>query len=304
MDAMVSSEAAVRREHALSPAERQSFFENGFAGPFTLYEPQEIEEAWHKVRFGLLDKSRAPFPNSGLNYDRHLDVAFLANHVAHPKIVDRLQSILGDDILCWRSEMFTKNPGQAGTGWHQVETFVVGGTGKGQQQQQLQPTVRLDDVPVELTVWTAITPAIRDNGCMRFLPGSHRQWYYDEHRDMEYLPDSGENGDFFGYDYDDLKLDPNWTPDESKVATVECKAGQFIIFTAKCVHGSLGNTTRDRRLAYVSRYVPTSVRVYPGMQSFSEFGNSFELGRHTTVLVGGRDRYKHNRVVPARTLLK
>jgi non-haem Fe2+, alpha-ketoglutarate-dependent halogenase len=283
----------------LSLEQRAQFMARGVLGPFSAYAPGEWEELWAKIRFGLLKKERAAFPSSKLNYDRHLDVALLRAHVCREQIVAKVCSILGEDVLCWRSEMFSKTPGQAGTGWHQVETFVVGGAEAGRQQRQLVPTVRLGSAPIELTVWTAVTDATVENGCLKFMPGSNHQWFFNENGTMKYRPEEGGNGSFFGYDYDDLKIDPNWTPDETKAETIECKAGEFLIFTAKCMHGSHPNRTNETRLAYVSRYVPTSVKVYDGMSEFTEFGETFRLDRHRSVLVSGKDTYGHNRIIPA-----
>ena len=39
------------------------------------------------------------------------------------EIVHRLASLLGDDLICWRSQFFEKAPGADGTYWHQAGTF-------------------------------------------------------------------------------------------------------------------------------------------------------------------------------------
>jgi len=61
-----------------------------------------------------------------------------------------------------------------------------------------------------MTVWTALTEAPKEMSCLKFLPGSHKRWYYDERRKMTYHPEQvgSEKGSFFGYDYEELKLDP------------------------------------------------------------------------------------------------
>jgi non-heme Fe2+,alpha-ketoglutarate-dependent halogenase len=55
--------------------------------------------------------------------------------------------------------------------------------------------------------------------------------------------------------------------------------------------------TNEMRLGFVSRYVPTSVLVYPDTQAIEEYGDSVSLARYGTVLVAGRDDYGHNRQV-------
>ncbi|HYS40639.1 MAG TPA: chlorinating enzyme, partial [Pseudonocardiaceae bacterium] len=117
---------------ALSSEELTAFHRRGYAGPFTLYQPDEIKEVWGRERLRLLDRSAAVYSDdaakSGMtniaNYDRHLDSTFLAEHVCRPEIVDRVAGILGPDMLCWRSEFFPKYPGDEGTDWHQADTFA------------------------------------------------------------------------------------------------------------------------------------------------------------------------------------
>lgn len=85
----------MQKRFHLSEAEKKFFYENGYAGPFTLYEPEEMTRVWEEVRMDLLDTAKAAFPNSKLNYDRHLDMLSLNQIISHPKIVDRISSILG-----------------------------------------------------------------------------------------------------------------------------------------------------------------------------------------------------------------
>jgi len=51
------------------------------------------------------------------------------------------------------------------------------------------------------------------------------------------------------------------------------------------------------RLAYVCRYVPTSVKVYPGMDRIAEFGGEASLENYGAVLVAGTDDFGHNRLI-------
>jgi chlorinating enzyme len=101
---------------------------------------------------------------------------------------------------------------------------------------------------------------------------------------------------FFGYNYDELKLNKQWNPDEEEVAHVEMKPGEFIIFTARCVHGSNPNQSRKQRMGFSIRVVPTHVKVYSGMSEFDEFGHHFDLARHGCVMLAGEDEYGHNRM--------
>jgi non-haem Fe2+, alpha-ketoglutarate-dependent halogenase len=274
-------------------AEKKLFEEQGFIGPFKLWEPEEMTAWWKEQRRALLNPAnseRAPFANP-LNYDRHLDIPGLSKIISEPAIVRRFQALIGANILCWRTEFFPKNPGDSGTGWHQVETYAVGEATKG----MLEPTNRSGEIPMELTAWVAFTEATKENGCMKLLPGSHRTWHYDELGVMNW-DDKRAESTFFGYNYDELKINKEWNPEDEQVAHVEMKPGEFIIFTARCVHGSNPNRSRKQRMGFAIRVVPTHVKVYSGMTEFNEFGHHFDLARHGCVLVAGENEYSHNRV--------
>jgi non-heme Fe2+,alpha-ketoglutarate-dependent halogenase len=284
-----------------------SFNENGFTGPITLYTPDEAAALLREIRIKNQDRSTSVYENNIVNYDRHLDIPELSRHVTHPTIVKYLKAILGPDVLLWRTEFFAKFPGSNGTEWHQVRDYSYASG-----RPQLEPTATDWNAYIDITVWTSFTPATRRNGCMRFLKGSHRKRIFDEHKqpasgresrynkDWEtvYMQDTG----FYGYNFSDFAVDPDWEPDPADVVDMEMAAGQAAIFTASCVHGSLPNSTeRDIRFAITARYVPTHVRVYPDHESFHAHGSEFDLSEYGTVVVAGENRYDHNRIRTANT---
>jgi non-haem Fe2+, alpha-ketoglutarate-dependent halogenase len=299
-------------DFSLSSAELEQFHRDGFIGPFDLYEPEEMERNLRGVRAKLIDsrtsiyakdKDKSLSGSTNLaNYDRHLDVEFLARHITRPEIVDRTASILGPDTLCWRTEFFPKYPGDEGTDWHQADNFSnVAGS---KQPQIIWPHDA--EFGGTITVWTAFTDASVDMGCLQFIPGSHRTMNYDESKTMDYDVDSinkveknGVRRGFFGYDYRQLQKDPNWSPDESKAVSQVMTQGQFIIFWSTLMHAShphSGKTDR-MRLGFAGRYLPTSVRVYPYSTELEEFGGAADLEKFGNVLVSGTDTYHHNRFV-------
>jgi non-heme Fe2+,alpha-ketoglutarate-dependent halogenase len=274
----------------------ESFEKDGFIGPIKLYEPEEAREMLRQIRIDNIDRSHAIFDND-VNYDRHFDIPTLSQHIGNKRVIEIVRRILGPDLLCWRTEFFAKFPGAVGTEWHQVVDYSYA-TGR----PMLQPVLGEKAGHLDVTVWTAFTEATRENGCMKFLPGSHKQRYYDEKRNTskgrsgEYLSREA-NTAFFGYEFQDFKIDPNWFPNESEAVAMEMHAGECVLFTASCVHGSFPNTTqRQTRFAISSRYVPTHVRVYPDWTGFHAHGGAFDLSKYGCVLVSGKDSYGHNRV--------
>ena len=295
---------------SLSQAELEQFHRDGYIGPFDLYEETEMRRNLQALRPKLLNTKKAIYSydravygvTNLANYDRHLDVDFLAEHITRPEIVDRVASIVGPDTLCWRTEFFPKYPGDEGTDWHQADNFSnVAGS---KHPQIVWP----EDAEFggTITVWTAFTPVTEDMGCLEFIPGSHRTMNYDEAKTMVYdadrinkLEKGGVRRGFFGYDYRQLQKDPDWSPDESKAVPQPMRQGQFIIFWSTLMHASYPHSglTDQMRLGFAARYLPTSVRVYPYSDSLEEFGGAASLERFGNVLVSGTDQYAHNRFV-------
>ncbi len=293
----------------LGREELEQFRTRGYLGPFTLFEPAEMNALWKRERLALWDRSKAPYPDTKpgtgvYDYDRHLDNDFLAELVCRPEIVHPVASILGPDVICWRSEFFPKYPGSEGTDWHQADTFG-GGNGI---PHIVWPNG--SDFGGALTMWMAFTEASEETGCLQFIPGTQGVMNFDESRGMHYDPTrvnqkevNGVLRGFFGYDWREIQKDPNWEPDESKAVSVPCKAGQFVIFWSTLMHASLPHLgkTKNMRLGFTARYVPTSVSVYAAMKEtrrVDELGGSFGLDNFGSVLVSGRDEYGLN---PLRT---
>lgn len=290
-------------DFTLSEAEIAKFRAQGFIGPFKLYSPEEARERYKVIRAQLFDRKYAVYdlePTSPIaNYDRHLDIDLLSEHIVRPEIIGRIKPILGPDIVCWRSEMFPKYPGDEGTDWHQADTFAHA---SGEPQIIWPGNTRFGGA---LTVWTALTDATEENGCLRFIPGTHEEMFYDESMGMEFskenvnkLEKDGIKRGFFGYDYRSLQKNPDWKPNESDAVSLVMKAGEFVIFWSTLMHSSLPNVTKDKtRLGFTSRYVPAAVQVYPNTATVNEYGSEISLDRYGVVLVSGEDRYGHNRRV-------
>jgi non-haem Fe2+, alpha-ketoglutarate-dependent halogenase len=300
------------KSHSLSAQELQQFHRDGFVGPFDLYDEAEMESNLRALRPRLLSTKNAVYSLKGAasgvtnlsNYDRHIDIDFLARHITRPEIVDRVTSILGPDTLCWRTEFFPKYPSDEGTDWHQADNFSnVAGSKHPQivwpEDSQFGGTI---------TVWAAFTEASVQNGCLQFIPGSHKVMNYDETKVMRYdeelinkVTKNGVRRGFFGYDYRQLQKDPDWSPDESNAVSQEMRQGQFIIFWSTLMHASHPHAGLDgkMRLGFAARYLPTYVRVYPYSNTLEEFGGTASLERFGNVLVSGQNDYDHNRFVGA-----
>ncbi|MCP9823844.1 phytanoyl-CoA dioxygenase family protein, partial [Synechococcus sp. EJ6-Ellesmere] len=206
----------------------------------------------------------------------------------------------GDDLFCWRTEFFAKYPGDEGTDWQHSRHMAIG--------SGLPPVIatepheRYPEIFLTLAVWTAFTDATIQSGCIQFLRGSHRDLYMDDLKPMSW--DSarvnkflwnGEKRSLFGYDSSEIEIDTTWRSKGQDVVSVEVRAGQAVIFWEATMHASLGNTSKsESRVSFVSRYVPTNVRIYPHQDKLSEYGGEVDLKCWSPVLVSGVDLYNYN----------
>lgn len=299
--------------YSLSKQELEQFHRDGYHGPFDLYDPDEMERDLQAMRPKLIDSRKGVYHQGSAlsgttniaSYDRHLDVDFLAAHVTRPEIVDRAASVLGSNVLCWRTEFFPKYPGDEGTDWHQADNFA----NVGKHAQIVWP----EDAHFggALTIWTAFTESSIETGCLQIIPGSHKTMNYDENKVIEYDAEminnrekKGTRRGFYGYDYRQLQKDPNWEPDESKAVSLVMRQGQAVMFWSTLMHASHPHSGRtDRmRLGFTARYVPNAVRVYPYQDSLEEYGVEVSLEKWGCVQVAGKDEFGHNRFVD-RTVL-
>jgi len=302
-----------QHQFAFSPEELAQFHARGYYGPFKVYDVDEMKERWRRERLRLMDRSHAIYQDewalSGntniANYDRHLDSPFLADHVCRSELVDRVCSVLGPDVLCWRTEFFPKYPGDEGTDWHQADTFANASG----SPQILWPG---DGVHFggTLTVWTAFTEANEDTGCLQFIPGTHQTMFFDETKRMHYDPNrinqvdkGGIKRGFFGYDYRELQIDEDFVPDEALAVPMVMRPGEAIMFWSTLMHASLPHNGKsdEMRLGFASRYVPTSARIYPDTREIIEYGGRVSLDRYGAVLVAGANEYTHNRIATRTT---
>ena len=297
------------KDWSLGEEEIQKFKDQGFLGPFDLYSRREANDIWKSVRRSLADRSSSIYAGGKAvselaniaNYDRHFDIPELGKHICRPEIVHRVRSLLGSNLLAWRSEFFLKAQGDEGTDWHQVADFSHA-SGK---PQLIWPEGQ-DHLGGTVTVWTALTDSNKRNGCLQLMPGTHKKLNYDESKGLEYNSDninkkvknSVKRG-FFGYDFRDLQIDEGWSPDESQAYPVEMRAGQFLIFWSTLMHASYPHrsSATDTRVGYACRYVPTEVQVYPDTKELNEYGGTVSLDRYGTILVSGEDTYGHNKLV-------
>jgi ectoine hydroxylase-related dioxygenase (phytanoyl-CoA dioxygenase family) len=149
-------------------------------------------------------------------------------YAANPAILDMVQALIGPGIILWISRILSKKPI---TGlevpWHQDGHYWP-----------IRPLATC-------SVWIAIDASTRENGCIRYIAGSHKQGLLrHEH---------AERGDLTLSD--ELSKDAY---DEGAAVDIELEPGQMVLHDVFTVHGSNANTSPKRRAALILRYMPSS----------------------------------------------
>jgi non-heme Fe2+,alpha-ketoglutarate-dependent halogenase len=271
----VAVKADVQPRYALSEQQLRAFARDGFLGPFDAFTESEVTA----LREQLLRTRERPSENFGIVTDRdlHLETPAMLEFMRHPAILEVAAQLLGPDLMTWRSQLFFKGPGGREIQWHQASTYLL--------EDYLDPVLVPPDRNqlFQLTVWIALGPATKENGCLQFIPGTH-----DCIRTIRF---GGERG-FYQVSFN-LEFDR----DPARVTTMEMKAGQFVIFSERVIHGSGPNQTDEMRFAMNYRLLPPYVKVYPNQNYHRamHMGQAYSLDRWGTVLLRGTDAYGYNR---------
>lgn len=253
----------------LTPEQADFFKENGYVGPFDLEAPDLVAAARTLIDEECVVRT-SPVYGVPSRRDWHLVARPIYDLCAQPAIVERLASLLGPDILLWRTQMFYKKPGDGETLWHQDYNFPG---------PFRVPSI---DPPVTITAWIALDDATIENGCVELIAGSHTEGK------LETIKDAGTDG-IFGRNY---RLARPIGGDDV-IVKMPIKAGQFFLFSNLTVHGSGPNNSEFTRLGIGARYTSTDVHVYPGV---SIDGQGMSLENFGCLLVRGENRFDHNRM--------
>jgi non-heme Fe2+,alpha-ketoglutarate-dependent halogenase len=244
----------------LSPAQVEGYARDGFLSPVAALTREEAGAFLRKLDAfegsvgGLLTSEGT---DARYRSRTHVLLSWVHSLVRHPAILDAVEDLIGPNILVYTSTWFIKEPESAAiAAWHQDATYFG-----------LHPYVHV-------TAWLALTDATAENGCMEFLPGSHRGGQRP-HRAGVVAGSVNRAGQAIVGAVDD-------TP----AVHAPLRAGEFSLHHTLCLHRSQPNQSRGRRIGLAISYVPTSVQ---------------HLGvKHKTpaMLVRGVDTYGHFELEP------
>ncbi len=211
------------------------------------------------------DQMFTPHLQRGAAQDTRGDTAWL-DAIRHGPILDIVEQCIGPDFLLWGTTIFGK---PAGTGktipWHQDGEFWP-----------IRPLANT-------TVWLALDDCTLENGCLRYIPGSHKMGRIGRH-----VPtDQSEVLLELGLDHSEF--------DEGQARDLILEAGQMAVFDVFMVHGSQANRSATRRAAFIMRFMPTTSHYdHDWGAELAERIRPSDIGTRPLFLLRGVDRCGRN----------
>ena len=156
------------------------------------------------------------------------DLNFL-KYAKNPEILNCVKQVIGPNLAIWNQSFFAK-PGINGkaTPWHQDG-----------QYWPIRPLATC-------SVWLAVDASNEENGCLKYIPGSHKRKSTRKHNtnnDINYTLNQ--------------ELDPSEF-DEKDAYSLCLEEGQMALHDVYIVHGSGTNVSANSRRGMTMRYMPTS----------------------------------------------
>ena len=220
----------------LSSNQLKQYEDAGFVSPINIFSKDKAKEIRDEIE--LIEKKIPGELEKSGRYNAHL-ISPLLDEVTHnSKILDAVQSLIGENILVCGTTLFIKNPHEKGfVSYHQDAKYIG-----------LEPHNWV-------TAWVAITDSNEKNGCMRMWSGSHKD-------DLKEHDQKFNEGNLLtrGQTVKNVPKD--------KTTPLVLKAGQMSLHHPAVVHGSDINKSNDRRIGFVIQsYISTNVKQILGKNS-------------------------------------
>jgi hypothetical protein len=192
----------------------KAFYEReGYAGPFTAVEPEELSSLRILPQLEAL-RAGAGADDCTWGRNRHLDVPAIAEICRLDSVVRRVTAVLGRDLLLWRSQIFGMAARAMGLEWHRDEYDTL---------------LRCPAEGAHCSVQINLVTSTKIN-CLAIIPRSH-SWDVGGLRARGYTAGPGV-------------LYPEWRiPRDAEVLDMPMRAGEFFIFHPRLLHASVWSRT-------------------------------------------------------------
>ena len=253
---------------SLSPSEISRYEQDGFVIP-----QFRLDDAWVARMQNALNTLIANNPGvrpeklvsahiEGSNDEGVKGVKDFFDLAMNPDIIDLVAQVIGPDVILWGCHVFCK-PASEGyeTPWHQDGHYWP-----------IRPLANC-------TVWVALEPSTKANGCLRVIPGSQAGKHLHEH---------------LHEDRTDLTLNQRMTDgafNEEDAVDIELQPGQMSMHDIYMIHGAQANTSSIRRTGVALRYMPgTSLFDRSLKPSHGKTGLSVAFATRPLWLLRGEDK--------------
>ena len=220
----------------LSANQLKQYKDEGFVSPIDIFSKEKAKKIRNEIE--LIEKDLPEELEKSGRYNAHL-ISPLLDEVTHnPKILDAVQSLIGEDILVCGTTLFIKNPNEKGfVSYHQDAKYIG-----------LEPHNWV-------TAWVAITDSNEHNGCMRMWSGSHKD-------NLKQHNQKFNEGNLLTRGQTVMNVPIKET------TPLILAAGQMSLHHPTTVHGSDLNKSNDRRIGFVIQsYIGTNVKQVLGKNS-------------------------------------
>lgn len=251
---------------------KERFERDGFVYPIRVFS--EERAAAYRARLEEAEAIAADIPEGQSLFREYANIGldFVGEIIRDPAVTDPVAEILGDDLLALACNFFNKEPGTTSfVSWHQDLHYW------GLEEDQ------------EVTAWIALSPATRESGAMKFVPGSHTQIV--DHRDTGHEDNLLTRGQEVAVDVD-----------EADAVVTELRPGEMSLHHGRLFHASEPNRSADRRIGLAIRYIPTSMTQIGGAdmcvtlcRGEDRYGN-FQLVEPGTGLLKPEDVERHREI--------
>lgn len=179
-----------------TPAMKQQYERDGFLVVESLFDDADLAEVRARIDALIADPDARP---EGVGVGREGDtqaetkgtgavrgasflvrfVPFFQDFARTPKLLEHARGLLGPRVKVFRDQALFKPPKGQAKPLHQDQSYFL-----------VEPA---DDL---VTAWIALDEATEENGCMTYVPGSHRHGIFpvtpDPERPVHHVPDTGD----------------------------------------------------------------------------------------------------------------
>jgi hypothetical protein len=208
---------------------------DGYVSPIRVMSDGEVAQIRHRLEAYLAGSGRNVKEDTFLQFKVHMVFSWADALIRHPAVLDAVEALIGPDILVWNTAVLIKKPQNHDfVSWHQDIYYW-----------RNHP----DDV---VGAWIAIADSTPENGCVRVIPGSHREGVL-RHADTFATDNMLSRGQQIVE-----------AVDESRAADLALRAGEMSLHHTVTVHGSRPNRSDQARMGFVVTYMrPSTVMAGP-----------------------------------------